>query len=57
MALYLGSNEQRVNLDGIVYCANLFSVLPTIEDIVLLSSDDHILKDLNGLYLMPKEDE
>lgn len=58
MALYLGSsNKQKVVLDGVTYNLNLFT--PTsIENFVrLLSSDDYILKDTNGLYLTVKEDK
>lgn len=58
MALYLGSSEKlKINLDGVAYCLNIFSVLPTIDDVILSSLDDCLLKDLNGLYLVPKEDE
>ena len=60
MALYLGNSEKlKVNLGDTIYIMNIFSALPIIEDIVLSSSDDCILKDLNGLYLSPivKEEE
>ena len=58
MALYLGSSEKlKINLGNGVYIMNIFSALPTIEDIVLSSSDDCILKDFNGLYLSTKESE
>lgn len=57
MGLYLGSgNKLKIVLDNTVYCLNLFSALSTIEEIVLSSSDDCLLKDLNGLYLTPKEE-
>lgn len=57
MGLYLGSSEKlKVNLCDAVYVMNIFSALSTIEDIILSSSDDCILKDFNGLYLVPKEE-
>lgn len=57
MGLYLGSSDKlKVNLDNAIYCINLYSALPTIEEILLSSSDDCLLKDFNGLYLTPKEE-
>ena len=54
MALYLGSSENlKINFRNAIYTINIFSVLPTIEDLILSSSDDCILKDFNGLYLSP----
>lgn len=58
MALYLGSSgKQKVNIDGVVYCLNLYSTTDISDSIRLLSSDNYILKDFNGLYLTAKEDE
>ena len=60
MALYLGNSEKlKINSGSAVYIMNIFSALPTIEDIILSSSDDCILKDFNELYLSPlvKEEE
>ena len=57
MALYLGSEKVKINLDGILYNLNLYSEKPITNGIMLLSSDGYILKDLNGLYLTVKEDE
>lgn len=57
MGLYLGgSNKLQIILNNKAYCLNLFSALPIIEEIVLSSSDDCLLKDFNGLYLTPKEE-
>lgn len=55
MALYLGNEIVQINLNGIVYCLNLFSSTPIINGIRLLSSDNYILQDSNGLYLIAKE--
>ena len=58
MALYLGSIKQdlRVWLDGIAHKMRLSSVViaPSINTgNYLLSSDNYILLDKNGLYLIP----
>lgn len=57
MALYLGSNKVKINLDGVAYYLNLYSTTAIVNGIALLSSDDYILKDSNGLYLTAKESE
>ena len=58
MALYLGSSEElKINLDGIVYYLNLYSKNPITNGVRLLSDDNYILKDLNGLYINTKENE
>ena len=57
MALYLGSSDkQKVYLDGNTYYLNLFSKTIITNNNVLISSDNYILKDLNGLYLTIEED-
>lgn len=54
MGLYLGNSEKlKINLGDAIYVMNIFSALPTIEEVVLSSSDDCILKDFNGFYLSP----
>ena len=57
MALYLGSNAIKINLDSQIYHLNFYSTTPIVEGALLLSSDNYILKDLNGLYLTIEEDE
>lgn len=58
MALYLGNSEKlKINLDGVVYDLNLFSTTPITDGIRLLSLENYILKDSNGLYLVAKEGE
>jgi hypothetical protein len=57
MALYLGSDKLKINLNGVAYCINLFSETPITNGIRLLSSENYILKDSNGLYLTVKEAE
>ena len=56
MTLYLGNDKVKISLNGIVYAINTISLLSIIEDIVLSSSDDYILKDYNGCYLLAKEE-
>lgn len=55
MALYLGENKIKINLNGIVCSLNLFSLTPITNGDLLLSSDDYILQDSNGIYLIPND--
>lgn len=57
MALYLGKDAVKINLNGIVYSLNLFSSNPILNGVLLLSSEGYILRDSNGLYLTTKESE
>jgi hypothetical protein len=57
MALYLGKNKVKINLDGIIYCLNLPSTTTIANNELLLSSDNCILADSNGVYLTIKESE
>ena len=57
MAIYLGSNKVKVILNEILYNIELFSSIPIINGIRLLSSESYILRDSNGLYLTLKESE
>jgi hypothetical protein len=57
MALYLGSKKLKITLDNIKYNLNIFSTTPIVNGVLLLSSDNYILKDSNGLYLTAKEDK
>lgn len=57
MALYLGSNQVKINLNGVSYYLNFFSTTPITNGIRLLSSEIFILKDSNGLYLTVEEAE
>lgn len=53
MGLYLNNEKVKINLDNTICSINIFSALPIIEEVILSSSDDCILKDFNGLYLSP----
>lgn len=56
MALYLGnSNKLNINLNGIIYRLNLFSIDNTTSDVRLLSSDNYIIQDSGGIYLIPSD--
>lgn len=58
MALYLGDSEKlKINLDYVLCKLNLYTTEIIINGIMLLSSDDFILKDTNGIYLTAKESE
>ena len=58
MALYLGSNKKsKVKLANNSY--HLYAGMPIVETIgiKLLSSDNNMLKDINGLQLITKENK
>ena len=58
MALYLGNSEKvKIYINNILYSMKLFSETPIFEGAKLLSSENYILKDSNGIYLTVKEDE
>ena len=59
MALYLGDSEKlNVISNDIMYYLNLHSTTPITNGMILLSSDDYILKDSIGIiYLTVKESE
>lgn len=57
MAIYLGSEKQKLILDGVVCHINIYSETPIINGISLLSADNYLLIDSNGLYITAKEDE
>ena len=58
MALYLGSSHKlKINIGNIAYCLNAIfdeSIEPSIR---LWSSDNYILADANGVYLLPRDSE
>ena len=57
MSLYLGNEKVTINLNGLMYLLNIYSTELIINGVLLLSSDDYILRDINGLYLTAKEAE
>ena len=54
MALYFGGDKVRLNLGGAVWCVNIPTVATPALNYSLLSLDNYVLKDSNGLYLIPK---
>ena len=61
MGLYLGNSEKLqivTTINSISGVCNLFipSVNPITNGMKLISSDNFILKDSNGIYLTTKED-
>lgn len=57
MALYLGNSEKvKIYINNVLYSLNLFSEIPIFNGARLLSSENYILKDSNGIYLTVKED-
>jgi hypothetical protein len=59
MALYIGSSEkQKVFLNEVKYKFNIYIKGSVVDNVIrLLSSDNYILKDINGLYLIAKESD
>lgn len=57
MALYLGSSKQKISVGASSCNANFYSTAAIVNGIALLSSDNYMLKDKNGLYLTAKESE
>ena len=57
MAVYLGSDKVKVNLNGVEYYLNLLPKIIITNNDMLLSSDNYILTDINGLILTVKEGE
>ena len=57
MALYLGNHRSKIKLNSVRYRLASYSQIPTITRVRLLSSDNYVLKDSNGLYLTAKDGE
>lgn len=57
MALYLGNEKIQLHIGDMMCILNLYSSTLIINGIKLLSSENYVLKDVNGLYLTAKEDE
>lgn len=56
MGLYLGSSQKlHINFNGSICKITTPSSLPDTSGIKLLSFDNYILKDSNGVYLTTKE--
>jgi hypothetical protein len=55
MAIYIGGKKCRLYINGILYKINIPTFIPITNGIRLLSSDDFILMDSNGTYLIPND--
>lgn len=55
MALYLGGDKVKINLNGVIYRLNLHTEI--LNGVKLLSSDNYILLDSNGFYITAKKEE
>ena len=55
MGLYLGAEKLKLNCGGVPVVMNIASTGPMTNGIKLVSSEGHILKDLNGVYLTVEE--
>ena len=57
MALYLGESERlKIVINNVVYKLNLYSSGVITNHGMLLSFDDFVLRDVNGLYLTVPDD-
>lgn len=56
MALYLGAEKMKINLDGISYSCNIYSSIPLNKN-VLLSLDNYILQSLDANYLISNTED
>lgn len=58
MALYLGTRKSTVYLDdNIPYRLRFYKTIPVILGVLLITSDDFVLRDNTGVYLTVKESE
>lgn len=57
MALYLGNEKIKINLNGNKYKLILHSPNAVIDSSLLKEANGLVLKDANGLYLTVKGDE
>ena len=55
MTLYLGEEKVKICLGGVTYRLNIPSNNKADNGVMLLSSDNHILKDIDGTLLLTKE--
>lgn len=51
MALYLGANNVKINLGSTATHLQCPLPSPSVDDIILISSDGYILKDVDGILL------
>lgn len=59
MIIYAGRKfvRTRIVLNGVTYVVRMLNEPQIVDEIRILSLDDFILKDSEGVYLLPKEDE
>ena len=57
MVIYVNSKKYKMIVNGIFTNVSIGSDPFVNKTPRLLSSDGYILKDVNGVYLIPKEDE
>lgn len=55
MAIYVGGIKYKLILDRDICGLNICTSTPITNGVRLLSLDDYILKDINGLYLTTTE--
>lgn len=55
MTVYLGEEKVKICLGGVTYRLNIPFNDKTDNSVMLLSSDNYILKDIDGTLLLTKE--
>jgi hypothetical protein len=57
MAIYLGDSKKlTIYFNGVVHSLEIYTKTAAADIIRLLSSDDFVLQDSRGIYLIAKED-
>lgn len=56
MALYLGGEKVRIRIDGAESKIEFYSENLITNGVLVLSADDYILQDVEGVYITAKED-
>ena len=57
MPLYAGNQKLKITFENKTCLLNIPPIKDIVTEIKLLSFDNYILQDVNGLYLIPKESE
>lgn len=55
MILCIGGKKYTINVNGAQFFMNIITQNNVVKNIMLKSSDNFILKDINGLYIAAKE--
>lgn len=56
MAVYLGGKQVSINMNGVCYRVEIYTTPTVLNYVALVTSDGHMLADVNGAYITVKED-